>query len=429
MKLKKIQLKDFRPFKQLEMEFGEKITVLVGINGSGKSSILDLLAIMLSRLLGRIRSSKGTGRFFSDTDIRQNSNETVNTITIEFKQELISWKMVKTKRGRKKQTTTNLAGIKNIVENIHESLERDENSNIPLAIFYGVNRSVLDIPLNIRIKHEFGQVDAYEQALTVENNHFHRFFEWYRKREDFENEQIISTIQNENLVKKSNLFQDPQLKAVRNAIHILTGFANLKIKRNPLRMEVKKGTKTFDIRQLSDGEKCFIALVGDLAHRLAIANPSLNNPLDGLGIVLIDEIDLHLHPEWQHKIIPKLLETFPNCQFVVTTHSPQVISHVSCQNIWCLIQNEDENTDIIRPDGTYGQDSNFLLRTLMGSSYRPEEIETKIDLLFNLIKQDTLQARELLNQLKAEVEGESPDLVRAQVLLHRREVMEKNEAH
>jgi len=427
MKLKQLKAKNFRPFKELNINFGEQLTILVGVNGAGKTSILDILAIMLSRLIGRIRSTKGTGRFFTDSDIRQGSNETANSIEIELNQESVSWRVAKTRRGRKKQTITDLRNIKGIVEKIYDSLEKDDKSSIPLALFYGVNRSVLDVPLRIRTRHKFDQLAAYDQALTGGRNDFRRFFEWYRGREDFENELRLTPVENvkrKHSAEQSLRYRDPQLQAVRKAINILTDFSNIRIRRNPLRMEVQKNGQLFDIRQLSDGEKCLLALAGDLAHRLAIANPDMNNSLEGHAIVLIDEIDLHLHPEWQHRVIPKLTETFPNCQFILTTHSPQVLSHVRCQDIWCLIQVE-QNIDIIRPDGTYGQDSNFLLKTLMESSYRPEYIDRKIKLLFNMIREDTIEARKLLNELKTEIEGESPDIVRAEVLLHRREVMKK----
>ncbi len=425
MKLKQLKAKNFRPFKKLNINFGEQLTVLVGVNGAGKTSILDILAIMLSRLIGRIRSEKGTGRFFTDSDIRIGSNETANSIEIELNQESVSWSVAKTRRGRKKQTITNLKNLKGIIEKIYDSLEKDDKSSIPLALFYGVNRSVLDVPLRIRTRHKFDQLAAYDQALTGGRNDFRRFFEWYRGREDFENELRLTPVENvkkKHSAEQSLRYRDPQLQAVRKAINILTDFSNIRIRRNPLRMEVQKSGQLFDIRQLSDGEKCLLALAGDLAHRLAIANPDMNNSLEGHAIVLIDEIDLHLHPEWQHRVIPKLTETFPNCQFILTTHSPQVLSHVRCQDIWCMIQVE-QNIDIIRPDGTYGQDSNFLLKTLMGSSYRPEYIDRKIKLLFNMIREDTIEARKLLNELKTEIEGESPDIVRAEVLLHRREVM------
>ena len=77
-------------------------------------------------------------------------------------------------------------------------------------------------------------------------------------------------------------------------------------------------------------------MVGDLARRIAIANPALEDPLAGVGVVLIDEVDLHLHPGWQRHVVSALEETFPNCQFLVSTHSPQIVSHVAPERIWIL---------------------------------------------------------------------------------------------
>jgi len=111
MKLQKLKLNNFRLFPSLELEISKQVTVLVGVNGAGKSSILDALAILLSRLIGRIRSTKGTGRFFTDSDIRLNSSETANSLEIEFNDNPISWTVSKTKRGRKKQRITNLTKI------------------------------------------------------------------------------------------------------------------------------------------------------------------------------------------------------------------------------------------------------------------------------------------------------------------------------
>jgi predicted ATP-binding protein involved in virulence len=92
-------------------------------------------------------------------------------------------------------------------------------------------------------------------------------------------------------------------------------FSDFRVQRKPLRMKATKNGKDYTIQQLSDGQKCFIALVGDLARRLVIANPRSEKPLEGKGVVLIDELDLHLHPEWQQKMIVDLRTTFPNIQF------------------------------------------------------------------------------------------------------------------
>jgi len=428
MKVKRIELNNFRSFKHLEVDLNERLNVFVGVNGAGKTSILDSLAILLSRLIGRIRSSHGTGRFFSEADIYLGTSETVNNIQLTLHNQNVGWQVTRTKRGRKRQTISNLVQVKEIAELVQEELEDNENASIPLAVYYSVNRAVLDIPLRIRKKHHFGQLEAYDQTLTGARNDFRLFFEWFRNREDIENEQRLYPVENvrtrQNGQRRDIQYRDQQLQAVREAIYALTDFSNLRVKRSPLRMEVCKGDQHFNVGQLSDGEKCLLALAGDLARRLAIANPALPEPLNGTGVILIDEIDLHLHPEWQHRIIPKLLETFPNCQFVFTTHSPQVLSHVPSDNIWCLIQEKGE-TIVVQPEGTYGQDSNFLLKTLLGSRYRPEDIDQDFQNLYEQIREDPKGARESLNKLRNKIEGASPDLVRAETLLHRMEVLGK----
>jgi predicted ATP-binding protein involved in virulence len=140
---------------------------------------------------------------------------------------------------------------------------------------------------------------------------------------------------------------------------------------------VEKQGQELIVNQLSDGEKCLLAMVGDLARRLAIANPSLENPLQGEGVVLIDEIELHLHPKWQREIIPALTRTFPNCQFIATTHSPQVISEVKPNGIY-ILEATSEGVVARRPESSYGRDSNRILEDLMGVPARPQEIKDDI---------------------------------------------------
>lgn len=86
-----------------------------------------------------------------------------------------------------------------------------------------------------------------------------------------------------------------------------------------------------------------MALLGDLARRIAIANPYRENPMEGEGIVLIDEIELHMHPSWQRRILGVLKQLFPNVQFIITTHSPQVLGSVD--NSYKIISLGDENAE------------------------------------------------------------------------------------
>ena len=422
MIVKRVALKNFRGIREMDLEFQPDINVLVGENGAGKSSVLDALAILLSRLVGRIGSSKGTGRFFKDTDIKKGALETANTIGLLVMGQEISWRVVKSKKGRKKQTISNLDELRKIVEAAHEKLERDEQAGLPLAVFYAVNRSVLEVPLRIRKRHDFSQLAAYDQALTFGKtdgrNDFKLFFEWFRNREDLENE--MARYQDTPHRPESWEFPDRQLEAVRKAVkNLMPGYENLRVHRAPMRMVLEKEGRELRIDQLSDGEKCTLALVGDLARRLAIANPALPDPLQAEGVVLIDEIDLHLHPKWQRLIIPKLHEAFPKCQLIVTTHSPQVISHVEAEKVFLLRVTED-NIVWSKPEVSYGQESNRILEDLMGVPARPNEIKEEINKIFVAIDEGNLdKARSLQNGLKKRIIMD-PELIKADVLIKRK---------
>jgi predicted ATP-binding protein involved in virulence len=140
------------------------------------------------------------------------------------------------------------------------------------------------------------------------------------------------------------------------------------------RMLVEKQGRTLDVRQLSDGERSMLALVLDLARRLSQANPGLDDPVrDGAGVVLIDEIDLHLHPQWQRRVVGNLEETFPNCQFIATTHSPQVIGEVPHDKIRLI-----KDGNVYSPSRSFGIDSSRVLEEVMDTKARNAGVEDKI---------------------------------------------------
>lgn len=422
MRIKQFEMKNFRRFRSLKLDFHKQINVFVGINGSGKSSILDCLAVLLSRMTAKIISAKSKGRSYTEEDITYNKSETNNAVTVLFKQTDLTWNIVKTRSGRKPEASTKLKEMTAIVTSIQSNLKGSiKNYSIPLAVYYPVNRAVLDVPLRIKKKHLFDQLAAYDNALIGGQNNFRLFFEWFRNREDIENEKFrqrkhFSTHQDHDF------YNDIQLEAVRRAIEqFLPGFSNLRVQRQPLRMIVSKGYEELIINQLSDGEKCLLAMIGDLARRLALANPGLDNPLQGSGFVLIDEIELHLHPKWQRMIVPTLKKTFPNCQFIMTTHSPQVVSKVQAESIWMI----ESDTDITHPMGAYGLDSNRILENIMNTTERPQEIKHKLNELFQLIDTGKLDtARRALDDI-IEIIGPDPELTKANILIRRKEVLGK----
>ena len=447
MKLEKLVLENFRSIgKTLELPLESDLTVLAGANGSGKSTILDALAILLSWVVARVRRAGGSGTPISELSINNTAGYARVRAVSTFPQDL-HWQLVKTKKGHiKPYCATELDTVSKYVNSIQLRIsESQQKCDIPLFAYYPVNRAVLDIPLRIRQSHDFNLLEAWEESLIGAAN-FRHFFEWFRNREDLENEErILSSRQGRQLVestyyglfKKQKWFQesmrgenwkntgvsDTQLDAVRIALQaFMPSFAEFSVRRNPLRMTVKKSGKEIRIDQLSDGEKCLIALVGDLARRLAIANPVRENPLEGEGVILIDEIDLHLHPSWQRKILASLVRTFPGCQFVVSTHSPQVLGEAEPRQVRLLRQDEERGFSYYIPAQAKGLNSNEILDELMrhdgNSLTRNQETQEKLDRLFALIDQDKFtDAKTLIAEMKQQLHGDIPDIVRAESLI------------
>ena len=283
----------------------------------------------------------------------------------------------------------------------------------PVLVYYSVARAALDIPLRIHDSQHSSPVDAYEGALDGSDRNFRAFFEWYRDREDLENESR----------QEAGFRPDPQLQAVRTAVEkFMPGYTRLRVRRSPLRMTVMKGAQEVQVTQLSDGEKCLLALVGDLARRLALANPGAESPCDGTGVVLIDEIELHLHPRWQRSVIPNLEKTFPNCQFIVTTHSPQVLADVGPGAVVVLEPDADGNVVAKRAKSPLGHDSNYILEVLMGVSERPQALAEELERLFALIDDNDLaEAKKLRASIIEKWNADIPALTKAEVAIQRKE--------
>src|SRR5690606_14860939 len=133
---------------------------------------------------------------------------------------------------------------------------------------------------------------------------------------------------------------------------------------------VLKNGKPLFLEQLSDGERGLLALIFDLTRRLAIANPASKNAIgEGVALVLIDEIELHLHPKWQRDVLQRLRNVFKACQFVVTTHSPLVLGEVEARCVRFL-EFENGKVDVTVPAEAYGMDANRILQELMDAPVR-----------------------------------------------------------
>lgn len=452
MKIKSIVLRNIGLFQYLEFSLAptpqnpSNITVFVGNNGTGKTSILKALTISLSWFIARLSTEKGHGSHIAEDDILNGANGA--TIEVKICDSVqrsaypdnpgtdndLQWTIAKTKKGRKTNYNSQLTDCTRLASYYRNALSQDTQVSLPLIAFYPVERVVLDIPLKIKTKHTFPQLDGYDNSLS-QGVDFRRFFEWFREREDAENESGISNEvlnqlkplaeTNQDVWQVLNELQasakDRQLTAVRTAIRrFMPHLDNLRVRRKPrLYMAIDKNGETLNVAQLSQGEKSLMALVGDIARRLAMLNSALENPLTGDGIVLIDEVDLHLHPSWQRSFCDRLLKTFPNCQFILTTHSPLIIS--DCKNILVYTLN---NGKIQELPPQYGQDVNTVLLDVMDTSIRDPEFESKLNDLLDAIQDSNLsQAHQLLRELMAEPTSENNlELVKAKLLLRKKEL-------
>jgi len=419
-------------------ERNTNITVFIGSNGAGKTSLLKALATTLSWFVARVRREKGSGSPILEGDIKNGASFAKIVISVLYHDngiknsdpQTIDWILVKTKKGRKSKEKSSLSVVTHIADQYREALTDDVKASLPLIAFYPVERVVLDIPLKIRGKHSFEQLDGYENALN-QGVDFRRFFEWFRKREDIENEAISDLFNthfldiledkeaNEKLAALKAKASDIQLNVVRTAIYtFMPEFTNLRIRRKPrLHISIDKAGETLNVAQLSQGEKSLMALVGDIARRLAMMNPALENPLEGEGIVLIDEVDLHLHPKWQRSVIGRLSKTFPHCQFVLTTHSPLVISDP--KDILCYSLEEGELTVV---DNLYGLDANQVLLKAMDTDIRNAKVNADFNALFEMIQDGELDNAKACLKTLNEALPEHIELLKAQLLIRKLEL-------
>jgi predicted ATP-binding protein involved in virulence len=442
MRIKQLRLKNYRGIKNLQLYFdpAQQFVVLVGINGVGKSSILDCISILV-KSYGLIANDDSLKSIFQDRDIHIGSQNTHNGLSVVFDDTETSWN-IERNRGDAKAIINPPANVaessqyiisrydfyfdsfvsiyysasrqaNQIQENPDSITSRESISGKQNTIWFADSSKVYNPIFNIGESYSSNFHTSLDSSNIVD---FQGFTHWFQKLEDFENETRLSI---------NEKHRDVKLEATRKAIYSMLGdgFSNLRMKRAIDKLTIHKANQEIELDWLSDGERGLLALAGDLARRLAITYPDSAEPLHEAGLVLIDEIELHLHPEWQRIIIQRLTQTFPGCQFIVTTHSPQVLSNVQPECIHILAI-EDDNVVVKRPERSYGRDSNRILEDIMGVSKRPPEIEARILELFRIIHEGELdRAKDLIQDLATEIGIDEPELIRAASTIHRREVI------
>ena len=278
--------------------------------------------------------------------------------------------------------------------------------------------------LNEKTKNLISGIDQTTAYIVDNTTNYGHSFAWISEREAVENSRLRKFIDSGKDFGKDHFKKDKILQDVKKAIEAVTGFAGLFNDREKYEFTVQKSVGSEEnillFSQLSSGEQHFVSFVASLAVFLVTNFPESENPMLCEAVFMIDAIELHLHPYWQRKIIPKLLTSFPKCQFIITTHSPQVLGNVKRDSVF-ILKREKDNIVYEKPDESYGMTMNHLLELVMDEESRPaEDIRKQMEILFeNISRKKHDDAFQLLKTLKEKIPTD-PDLARAEMLIHRK---------
>ena len=439
MFIRSISIQNFRGISDLTIDLDRHVNVFIGSNGSGKSTILDAVKILLSWFSQSVINKEGLE--IEEDWIKNDSRFALLSIRIEYAHKEYSWSICKWRTGvpevERRTIGSKLDGANLLANDVLVTLSKAEKGKgfLPICLHYSVDRMIKETMITHQAPKKYEIWNVYQDSFQADFS-FERFFLWFKYYEEVENEKRLKNYETfmkifqsyrERVGEAHGMEDDPsvyeairneqisELKIIRSVLgQLLPRFSNLTVKREPLRMELQKENEVLNVNQLSDGEKSLLLMVCSIAQYLTMINSSVSS----LGVISIDEIELHLHPEWQQMVIPNLHKTFPNCQFLFTTHSPRVISEVKPKHIFKLTKNEDKNIVCSHPKRSYGLDVSEVLEEVMDTPRRNPEIAKRLTELFDLIDDEKLEdAKQKLKEIREEVGTDLPDLVGAESLL------------
>ncbi|MDR2439425.1 MAG: AAA family ATPase [Planctomycetaceae bacterium] len=446
MKLKRITIENFRCFESLTIDFEEDANVIVGVNGAGKSSLLDAIAFalfditftpynaeilqLITKTGKQLQYTKTGEKRLSvtlddihivfdaqDTFIGRKDYICFEVEVIDDSQLPIFWQQKfhykQTEEPPFFDTILNTQKIHEYIDRQWAKVQEDPHAGIVVPAYYRAKRCFsqtdrLGNIFDIKIERPWAlqnAMDAGDDYLAV--------CQWFYLRENSELRERVKI--------QDTKFEYPELRAVRNAIkNTIEDVERIYFDESTpphLMVEVRKNkvVEKLSLNQLSDGYKNLLAMILDFARRLSIANPYMPNPLEASGILLIDEVELHLHPHWQQTIIPSLRKVFPNTQIIVTTHSPQVLTTVDHRCIRILKDNEVYTVT----ESTNGAEAKRMLEHILETESRPpnSEIGNKIKNIYDLINNNHLvDAQNEIDNLE-EIKMDEPVILEAESII------------
>jgi len=431
MVIKKIEIENFKIFAKEEFSFQDDFNLIIGINGSGKTSLLRALAVSLGGWANAYIKDERNLRPIEDNEVREiqhdkrfdKTKETIiraygyTNIIDRYANKKIGYVSWTRKRTEENPETITFGSIQygsysqlynlnfsTLSSDILSHIEKGNSFDLPIIAFYECDRLwEAKNPLNIEAsaKTQYSRFDPYVDCFHTGANH-KAIGEWLLKHE-------LASLQQKK--------ETPVLKAIKNAARCaLENCQDISFDFEEGRVIVDFESHSVPFEHLSDGQRTILGLFADIARRVAILNPHYDGEANEKtkGVVLIDELDLHLHPQWQMKIIDNLKTVFPKIQFICTTHSPILLRSIEKEKVLVLENGTLSSKDFF----TKGRDINSLLYDIMGVPKRTKEYEDKVDDLFGYLEdEDILKAKILLEELKKDYGEKDPIILEAQIMI------------
>lgn len=454
LRIDKLRLENYRCFDAIDISFDRKLTVLVADNGAGKTSILDAIAVAFGPYIGAF--DEAAGAHFQPSDIRLQRVRQTRTNEMEPAADgarltasgtiplgdlggsgipfvTVEWSRALANAVKGRTTIKDAKCLIDYGKRLQELVRKkgDETVLLPLLAYYGTGRLWQQKKLtSAKLPHTsrtVGYTDCLDPASSYKS-----LVAWFRYwTTNALKEQLASSKAGVPYVEGEF---DDYIASVGGAVNTClksVGWKNVSYSLAKDEMVIQRpdaGELAVDL--LSDGVRNMIGMVADMAFRATKLNPHLGRDAAKKtpGIVLIDEVDMHLHPSWQQVVLPSLLEAFPSVQFIVTTHSPQVLSTVKREQIRVIGRDAEGRFVATMPlSASYGEPSGQVLHSVMAVDPQPP-VPEKIDLqqLTEWVDQgqfDSSEAIELWQKLDLSLGQNHPQLQRLRRSVQRQKAL------
>ena len=394
MKVNRLKLTNVRAIAAAEFYFEPDFNLIVGVNGVGKTTVLDALSACLAAFI-----FNDSGLPPRRTLLAQSTDVQVGAAALDVECEIENRGARFTYSHHKRRDAPH--GPNSLKQLSPASTGLEDTRDAALAVLFATNRAVPSKRVPGAKMAAGGKVAAVTGAFARRALRLAEFSTWMRAQREL----------SEELPRAASA-----LGAVEDTVkRLLPGYQRLRVDGGDgSDLLIDRGDKTLSVRQLSHGERGILALVLDVTRRLSQANPHMGDPAaEAQAVVLIDELELHLHPQWQRRIVRNLRSAFPRCQFIATTHSPQVIGEVEPDRIHVIADGE-----VYSPTHSFGVDSSRVLEELMDAPPRAESVHCLLSEISQKIGKSRFdEARPLVTQLVGILGENDPEVTRVRALL------------